>query len=245
MITNDPSIEILIADSELPDDPALKWMLLDALTGTVIVSPTSSGVEFVPLAEAYRATFDAPGVGAYVFRWIVDDDPVGAHRVVVVYSGDAPSVEPVPSVKDVGSLLHSRTTNAAGDELGTFTAETRPTADSVSDLIVVALGNVRAKLDNTPCAAVFAELRSATALQAAMLVETSYFPEQVGSDRSPFSRLLELYRESFSGLAARASELCGAGGGDDPIDPETGEPFFAGHTFPPDAGGMVGWGTRF
>ena len=52
------------------------------------------------------------------------------------------------------------------------------------------------------------------ALTVAMLIELGYFPEQVASDRSPFSAMRELWELQHAGLVESVRALCaGAGGG--------------------------------
>lgn len=46
---------------------------------------------------------------------------------------------------------------------------------------------------------------SVTSYRAAMLIELSYFPEQVATGRSPYEQLKALYTESLKNLLARST----------------------------------------
>lgn len=241
MITPDRDIELMLADADAPDATEVGWTLLDALSGAVVVAPTTDGVQYVPIADAWHVAFTVPRAGAFAFRWIIDDVPAGIVGIVVYDGATPPASVPVPTVQDVADILRARTTDYNGNELGRFTADTRPTANAVAGLILTAMGNTFGSLTVTPCSASFGTLRSAAALQAAMLVESSYFPEQVASDHSPFNNLLELWRASFGGLSARVESICGPGS-EDPDDPD-GPNHYAGHSFMPDR--PLGRRTRF
>jgi hypothetical protein len=168
-----------------------------------------------------------------------------------------PVSEFTPSVTDVGALARARTVDAQGRELGTFTPDTRPTASEVGTMISEAVNEASVVIGNTipdapgdPTAVGYDKdaLRKAAlrivALRAAALVELSYFPEQVARGASPYAQ----YQESFNqGLARLQNAIEAAEGGEQPGDAGGG----AGGTmralgsFPEDAGGMIGWGTRF
>lgn len=169
-----------------------------------------------------------------------------------------PVSEFTPAVADVGALARARTVDAQGRELGTFTNDTRPTASEVTLMISEAVNEAEVVIGNTipdapgdPTAEGYDKdaLRKAAlrivALRAAALVELSYFPEQVARGASPYAQ----YQESFNqGLARLQNAIEAAEGGEQPGDSGAGG---AGGTmkalgsFPADAGGMIGWGTRF
>lgn len=101
-----------------------------------------------------------------------------------------------PGVDDVGSILRARTKDTSGNELGTFTPETRPTADQVTSLIAQAAGDVTGAISKDPAdmpTKAHGPFKSVATVGAAMLVELSYFPEQVATGRSPYDQLAELY----------------------------------------------------
>jgi hypothetical protein len=117
------------------------------------------------------------------------------------------STDWLPTASDVAALLRARTKDDTGRELGDWSDATRPTSDEVDVLIAQAADFVAAAVGGVPdrCAA---SAKSATLLRAAMLVELSYFPEQVRSDRSPYPELRELYD-----VAAQSALTCVTTGG--------------------------------
>ncbi len=125
-----------------------------------------------------------------------------------------------PTVAAVGALLRARTKTTDGVEAGTFTADTRPTAAQVQELIEIAAGDVSAAVEeylvissdgNTIIEEyAYSAASGSTVVKAAMLVELSYFPEQVATGRSPYDQLMELYNQRLSHLR----RLVGSDGGD-------------------------------
>lgn len=150
-----------------------------------------------------------------------------------------------PTVADVGALLRARTVDGTLNvEQGTFTADTRPTDVQVGALISLAASTV-----STRVGAVIADEHLAGAakhlatLYAAMLVETSYFPEQVGGDESVFAALKSLYDDAMLALVTAIEARTGGHNADDDLlYGAPGTPTFA---FPVDTGGVLGWGTVF
>jgi hypothetical protein len=156
----------------------------------------------------------------------------------------------LPTVDQVAALLRARTQDQHDDEIGTFTSDTRPTDEQVEALIVQASSVVygtTGSLDDLQCSnAEDIQTQSAhwIALFAAMLVELSYFPEQVDSDRSAFQYYKELWDAEVGGFKSYTESVTECIGGE--VDPTAGvgipNPSFS---FPVDAGGMVGWQTRW
>lgn len=109
---------------------------------------------------------------------------------------------------DVARLLRARTKarlaagalGSTGNELGEFTADTRPTGEQVDDVIIDANASVAARIGATIPDAHLWLARRAVAIRAAMLVELSYFPEQTEGDDTTYARLLELYDEAMTSL---------------------------------------------
>src|SRR4051794_37764424 len=103
------------------------------------------------------------------------------------------TVDITPTVDSVAQILRARTKDDQGQELGTFTAATRPTDVQVSGLIATAQADVIAQTG--PLLGVLTQeaARSAVAMRTAMLVELSYFPEQVRNDRSAYPEYERLY----------------------------------------------------
>jgi hypothetical protein len=114
-----------------------------------------------------------------------------------------------PTPDEVARLLRARTKDANGAELGEWTDETRPTLDEVEGIIEQAIEIVAAttgRLLAEPCAS---GAHQVAGLLAAMLVELSYFPEQVRNDRSAYAEYKRLYDDGI----AKVVECVEAGGG--------------------------------
>jgi hypothetical protein len=146
-----------------------------------------------------------------------------------------------PSIAEVASLLRARTKAIGGKEVGTFNTQTRPTADEVDNLIDEGIDEVLGKVKvPEPGTAYEGRVRGAIALYAAILIELSYFPEQVGSAKSPVASYEKLYEKRIKSLIAESitGEVDGEGGASsEPADPAW--------TFPNNVGGLIGWGTRW
>lgn len=123
-----------------------------------------------------------------------------------------------PTPTDVARLLRARTKDANGVELGDWSAETRPTDSEVADLIDQAAGPVLAELgrlvdpddpdlylDLHPAA------RHLVTLGAACLVEKSYYPEQVNSERSAYAHYKQEYDDVRGVLVGGADDETGGG----------------------------------
>lgn len=185
--------------SEFATGSYRKWVTFPEAKGIVVVIGDADGVEAI---EEFRVT----------------NDPI-------LLVADPLEVDWRPSLPEVGALLRSRTRGGVaegGQTLGTFTAETTPTADEVESLISYATSSVASRIGLSPCTdALTARARGMAALYTAMLVELSYFPEQIGSDRSPYEKYKELYDEGMEALTEAIAEDCGGGGDGLSVDGDT------------------------
>lgn len=107
-----------------------------------------------------------------------------------------------PSVQDVANLLRARTVSRNGGELGSFSSLTRPTDVEVSGLIdqayndvVNAIGQITAVPSNQ-----VDSVTTLIALGAAKKVELSYYPEQIGTGRSPYQAFAQEYKDQLTRL---------------------------------------------
>jgi len=156
-----------------------------------------------------------------------------------------------PTVDEVGALLRARTQDEDDDEVGTFTDTTRPTDEEVTIIIGQATSIVLGRtgsLDSPPMNCELApnlrtNAQTAVCMLAAMLIELSYFPEQVRSDRSAFENYRDLWNTMMNGLIDSAQECRIGEVVPDPI-PEGFRPGPS-YAFPVDAGGLVGWQTEW
>lgn len=150
----------------------------------------------------------------------------------------------LPDADAVGALLRARTKRAGtGEELGTFTHETRPTASQVEELIRQAGADLELRLSGIALCSedLIEEARVVTALGAALAVELSYFPEQVASENSPYAALERRYEDKQGAFVAAVAQRC-AGGADvvgGVITPTSSDqlPLFS---YPDDVGMMEG-----
>ena len=105
----------------------------------------------------------------------------------------------IPTVADVAALIRARTKDTNGNEVGTFTADTRPTDAQAQEAIDHALAALHEKVGEVGdlCADV---ARMAATYGAAAEIELSYFPEQARTDRSPYTYLLTRYDALLDGV---------------------------------------------
>ena len=119
-----------------------------------------------------------------------------------------------PTVADVAAFLRARTKTQGGAEAGTFApaaaaegSKTRPTAEQVASLIdesqVDIVGAFGSDIPDAPGDDIDLYRKAAArlwALGAALLVELTYFPEQIETNRSPYKELKALYDQRFKTL---------------------------------------------
>jgi len=158
-----------------------------------------------------------------------------------------------PTVEDVAVLLRARTQDDSDQELGTFTADTHPTDAEVEQMISVAEGLIfgavgdLTDLDCGDSELVRNSAQNLWILLAAMLVELSYFPEQVKDNRSPYDQFKDLF-DMLVPYVTAAVQACQAG--DEIPTPLPGDsgglsPANAAWSFMTDRGGLVGWQTKW
>jgi hypothetical protein len=185
----------------------LMWQLLRQETLLPLTIPSQMNIvqQASPNNDKYLLTFTRPSPGGeYVLRWIVPnignlDDSFSTTDAIPGTSSY------VPTVDDVGALLRARTKDQFGNELGTFTADTRPTDDQTLVLIGQAYDYVTSRSDTDLPEESWRAARSAIALKAAMLVELSYWPDQIPAGQSPYAML----RQEFEGDDGNGGELAG------------------------------------
>lgn len=119
------------------------------------------------------------------------------------------------TVDDVAAWIRSRTKDSNGNELGTFTDDTRPTAAQVEEAIgdaVVLLHKRVGVIGPGMCTSL---AQGVVAIGAAYQIEVSYFAEQARRDMSPLPYLATQYDEALQGLYD-----CVAGNLPDSPDPD-------------------------
>ena len=143
----------------------------------------------------WTVTLDGiPEPGFFNFVWRTDDAeppdyevfiPIAIASSIAAGSGaggvDYPPVdlaEVTPTVDDVAQLERTRTFDEYGNELITFTDETRPTADEVLRVITDSVPIVMGSLPTVFDPAHWPKARSLIAIYCAMVIEGSWFKEQ-------------------------------------------------------------------
>lgn len=164
----------------------------------------------------------------------------------------APDPDPrLPTVDDVAAIIRARTQDSHDDEIGTFNDDTRPTGVEVEKLIDNAAGVVYSRLGDMSDEMLVCptaddlqdQARYMVSMLAAMLVELSYFPEQIEANRSAFEHYKELWDDQMTTLIDAAAECRGGA-----VVPDTEDGGYIGKaswSFPVDAGGLVGWQTKW
>lgn len=152
-----------------------------------------------------------------------------------------PVSEYTPTVVSVASYLRARTKTRGGAEAGTFNPaasaeqdKTRPSAEGATEQINVALDDISGVIGSDIAVEYRPLARRAAALRAAMLIELSYFTEQVNSGRSSYPQLKVLYDELWENLLTALGITTDVGGGAVPVG--AGYPSYGG--FPSTAIGM-------
>jgi|SRR6516162_577929 hypothetical protein len=99
----------------------------------------------------------------------------------------------LPSVRDVALKILSRTRDSHGNQLGTFTTDTVPTATDCAAIIGQAALDVAKVLgDNIPDS-MYDDVGNLIAVRAAMQIELAYYSEQVNTGRSIYPQLEKDY----------------------------------------------------
>jgi hypothetical protein len=86
-----------------------------------------------------------------------------------------------PTSDDVALLVATRTIDEAGTQLGVFTADTNPTDVQCEGLIAQATTLVLGPLPDYLQESLYGRIKECVALQAAILVETSFYREQANA----------------------------------------------------------------
>lgn len=240
-LERDDGIPWTQAQIEESDSPAGDWAVID----TIELSP----IDADPANPASRdlttsqATLDE---GWYRVVWV---DGNGGHSAPTPALQNATELAGGvrPSVREVATHIRVRTKIRGGGEIGTFVGgahPTRPTAEQTEDAIDDAIDEVLGKVQYNPAEQAgtkFEErIRRAVALYAAISIELQYWPEQVRSNQSAASMMQARYESRVKALISEGEtgEPQGEGGaGDSPAD--------ASWAFPPDHGGLIGWGTQW
>jgi hypothetical protein len=180
--------------------------------GSVAYARTTLGIaEIAP--GTYRGTVTAglPG-GNYLIVWDLGDqanadDTFSEELFVTTTPVGAPAGDWAPSIADVGGLLRIRTRDRSGNLIGTFTDATQPSGDQVQSIINSVVGELQGTFGESPVDALVPTAKLAATYKAAMLVELSYFGDQITAGRSPFAQLQALYTDAFQQFVLRRRQI--------------------------------------
>lgn len=147
--------------------------------------------------------------GDYNLVWMEPDGtpvheifvPLRVSAQAVFGDEDFPVVDPAavrPSVDDVANLERTRTFTEVGNELETFTTETRPPDEETEQLIDQAMPLVLAELPSKFSTSYYDATKHCIALYVAVLIEGSYFREQ--EQFSSISTWRDLYDNAIKSL---------------------------------------------
>lgn len=189
-------------DAGAPLDPAALDLKVRKPDGTEVTYAWPGAAQVVHVSTGvFRGEITPDQAGVWGYRWKVPP-------------GSGQSAEPGqffvrpefyallrPSVDAVAALLRARTKDDSNNEVGTFNDGTRPTAAQVESLIDHATRTVLAAVPiGAPAAEYGDAVRALAAIRAAMLVELSYFPEQISGDNSAYAELKRLYDDGLGGF---------------------------------------------
>lgn len=130
----------------------------------------------------------------------------------------------LPSVNAVGALVRARTRDDVGEEFGTFTSTTRPTAGGVTELIASEAAIVLLRTGDLAALTcpnadeVRAAASSIIAKRVAAIVEASYRPDEVAEGRTVADFYQGDAKDDLEALAGSARECRAYKPGDDPAD---------------------------
>lgn len=191
MITTQPGARTTATLEGAPAGRVITARLVDGdeiLTTVVTVSPLLDSVGMA--LNAYTASFTAPPALPVVIEWLEGTAIVGSELVGLALTA-ASTAPPAlrPTVAEVAILERSRTVTGGSGEEPTFTATTRPTATEVGQVIDQALEAILTQLPTTLGTEFYAQTRHMVALYAAILIEGSFFREQLDSGS------VDLYRD--------------------------------------------------
>lgn len=135
--------------------------------------------------------------GFFNFVWLTSDAEPPEYEVTIpiqildvgalpdgttgIGGADYPDVDVAqitPSLDEVARLERTRTVDSAGNDVATFTSDTRPTDAEVELIIDQAVSDVTGAFPSQFDPAHYGEAKKVVILYAAMLVEGSYYKEQ-------------------------------------------------------------------
>lgn len=108
-----------------------------------------------------------------------------------------------PEVSDIAAVLRVRTYDSNNVQLGTFTADTRPTAVQVQELIEGAVSEVKVRIGDDIPTRLNKTAKQAVVLNTAAAIERSYYSEQAANrDTSAY----QLFKDDYTDLMGHLVE---------------------------------------
>jgi hypothetical protein len=92
--------------------------------------------------------------------------------------------------------------------VGTFTAQTRPTATQVELVVDQALADVQMRIGTDIPVVLHDAVAHVVAIRAASLIEASYMPEQTGNDNTVYINFRFQYAEQIGRLVTAVQLRC-------------------------------------
>jgi len=225
------------------------WMLgaTDQGAGAVLVTlyadPAATQVAeqagpFATLGDAHAHAWQTVTASWNQVSGAVPSEPIAPFGVPQPFTGgadaDVPGMSPVascyPSVDEIGAMLHARTVDENGAELGTFTSATRPTDTQVSSLISLVAGGLDALSASLGWAGQWPDGLVGSAKDAIVLcvcwrIEAGYFPAQTQVNQSAISYYQTACQNAWQKLDTAARDWAWP---DDPAGGDAHTAIFAG-----------------
>ena len=130
-----------------------------------------------------------------------------------------PVTDYTPELADVAAVAATRTKDKYGNVTGTFSDATTPTDAQVEALIADAVDKVSIRIGDDIPEGLFEDAKDVAALRTAMLIESTYFPEQMQNARSPYQVLKTQFDEDMQDLLNSIFSVSTGGSLSDPPTP--------------------------
>lgn len=200
------TVEIRLVDHDPGRTGQLSVEVLKLSDDTVAIAATTTGVtELDPPSGNYTKTLTIPvdlELGDYYIQWEDDGEELLDDDYLRVRVGFDEPAEYTPLMDDVAVLLRARTKDQYGTEVGVFNTDTRPNEQQVREIIRLAVADISTYVGSDVPDTVIEPARHLATLRAAMLVESTYFPEQAAQDNSVYSLYEGLYTAGITRLDA-------------------------------------------
>jgi hypothetical protein len=174
------------------------WVLIDTQTIPASADPTN------PDALNLTTSLATTQEGFFALTLI---DTNGASSQPIVQVMNQPS-EIRPTVAELGAFMRARTVAAGsgGEEQGTFNGSTRPTAVEADGSINSAVSAVLMQTGEEIPDHLIAQAKFAVLLYSAMLVELTFYRNEVNRDQSSYAQYEELFNRTITALCSAIAD---------------------------------------